>query len=436
MKREKKTKKTSLIVLSVVMIGISCLVVKAATGSFNGFAWIGNNNQNGQNLGDPAIGMVGMNSVTISEGGDQKPLIGSAWMGIGSFDDKFNDFSNQDDYPSIGWIHFNQTFGQAKLDRLFDKNCFGEGDCHGVRWNKKVSGKGMEGYLSGWATVELGPNGDTTPYPDVWVHFKSPGNPAGYSCNENDHNYYVCTDSEGRLEGYAWSAGADETTIDGNPGLGWINFSKQLIGLSYEFEPGGINTSPASSRFCATLLGSNQKKVGCIDNIELTKEFELKAYPKEPAYTYQWDCDRGMPVGRTDQDTIVCRYTGAGSHTPILKVNGQYCANQTTVILTDKASCSVSVNAPGIGTTVESSNNGSISVALGQPVEARVNRQCLDSGKIMWTIGGKNFEGDEIVNLNTSESASIRATAKIIKDSKTYDCGSVDIRVTESIEWH
>lgn len=410
------------------------LIAKAATWSFDGFAWIGNNLQNGVEQGDPVIGMVSMKGnfydVRIEGEGDQRDLTGSAWFGIGTQDDKFNEFSNQNDLPSIGWVHFNQPFEQTKLAAILGKNCYGAGDCHGVRWNKKPGGTEAEGFLSGWAVLELGPNGDTTPYPDVLVHFKSPGNPTNYTCNEDEHNYYVCIDNNGRLEGYAWSAGADSVSIDGNPGLGWIKFSKQFVGLA---EAGGGGVIPYRSDFCTTLLDSN--KIGCANDENFTGEFKFKAYPVKSNYTYKWDCDGGTTTGNDDQDTVVCKYSGIGSYTPTLKVNGKNCINQAAVTVSNKSNCSVSVSENDTGTTVDGAGSKSVSIVEGQSVEARINRQCLEGGKIMWTVGAKTFEDEEIINIEPAGTASVRVAAKIVKDNKTYNCGSADVKVTEIIKW-
>ena len=176
-----KSKQILFWAFSIAAISISYLVAKAALWDLPGFAWIGNNLQGGVEQGDPVIGMVSTKGpgygISTQGESDQRNLVGSAWLGIGTQDDKFNDFSSQNDLPSLGWIHFNQPFDQSKLNALIGSNCFVAGDCHGVRWNRKPGTATFEGYLSGWARLEVGPNGDTTPYPDVWVHFKSPANP-------------------------------------------------------------------------------------------------------------------------------------------------------------------------------------------------------------------------------------------------------------------
>lgn len=248
----RKQTKFTIAVLALLSIGIGYYVAKAADWGFTGFSWIGNNLQEGVEQGDPVIGMISMKGpnyqVTISGDADQRPLVGSAWLGIGTLDDKFNDFTDQSDYPSLGWIHFNQSFDETKLATLLGNGCFGAGDCYGARWNKKPgSTNDYEGYLSGWARMEIGPNGDGTPYPDIWVHFKSPADPNNYTCDEGSKNYYVCADSNGKLEGYAWSAGAEAVSIDGNPGLGWIKFSKQNVSL-------GVVAAHSDFSLCWTAL--------------------------------------------------------------------------------------------------------------------------------------------------------------------------------------
>ena len=446
---KKKTNKTLLFaLLFLASTGAGYLIAKAATWGFNGFAWIGNNKQEGQEQGDPVIGMVSMKGsfyeVKIEGEGDQRNLVGSAWLGIGTQDDKFNEFSSQDDLPSLGWIHFNQPFEQAKLNALLNKNCYGAGDCHGVRWNRKSNGAEAEGFLSGWAIAEFGPNGDTTPYPDVLLHFKSPNDPANYSCNEDGNNYYVCVDNNGKLEGYAWSAGAENALVDGNPGLGWIKFSKQFIGL--DIEPGSVGTVPVHNQFCATLAETDSPVIGCKNDVEFTGEFKLKAYqtgislnPTNPDNNFQWTCkDNESP--KTGEH-VSCIYPNPGTYTPQLKVYDEpsrkwiECANQTNVKVTTETNCSVLVRKASTDQKEEYSK--SITIDQNDSVEAMVNRQCLKGGEINWTVtGGTELsQNGDTMKFKPTDTSSIKITAQIIKDGKPINCSAAEARVTETIKW-
>lgn len=425
--------KIKIIVSSIVitLIGIGYLIAYAAIWDLPGFAWIGNNLTEGKEQGDPVIGMISTKGenygISVEGEGEQRNLVGSAWIGIGSQDDRYNDFSSQGDLPSIGWIHFNQSFDQSRLSSLIAGNCFGAGDCYGVRWNQKPgTTNNFEGYLSGWARMEIGPNGDASAYPDIWVHFKSPGDLNNYNCNEGDHNYFVCADSSGKLEGYAWSAGADSTSVDGNPGLGWISFSKKNI---------GFGVVPARSKFCATLLANESSGVGCKNDSGFTGDFKFKAYQSGfTAPNYQWDCNGGKAAGGTNGDTVICNYTDAGNHTPTLTINGEACANQTTVKVASQPSCNILVRKAGTGNEEFDKN---ASITQGGLAEAKINRQCLEGGEVSWTVNGgeKTSENGDSIVVSTTGTSGVTVSAKIEKDNKTYSCGSASVEITETVKW-
>lgn len=427
---------------AIGVLGIGYLIARAATWEVPGFAWIGNNLVEGIEQGDPVIGMISTKGnnygISVEGEGDQRNLVGSAWIGIGTQDDRYNDFASQNDLPSLGWIHFNQSFDQSRLTSLLAGNCFGAGDCHGIRWNRKPGTTGeFEGYLSGWARMEIGPNGDGTAYPDTWVHFKSPLDTTNYSCNEGEHNYFVCVDTAGKLEGYAWSAGSDSVSVDGNPGLGWINFSKQNI---------GFGVIPAKSNFCATLLDSESSSgTGCKSDGGFNGDFKFKAYQSgitlnsfNSSNNYQWTCKDGdIKTG----EKVTCNYPDAGSYTPKLKIYDEAtqkwidCANQTSVKVTTQSSCSVLARKAGTGGQEDFSK--STSIVQGDSIEAKVNRQCLSGGEIKWTIvgGTETTENGDNITISPSGTSNVKISAQITKDGKTSNCGSADVKITETVKW-
>lgn len=435
--------KIKIIALTIFVLGIGFLIARAATWEFNGFSWIGSNLQNGVEQGDPVIGMIAMKgdnySVNIIGDGDQRPVVGSAWMGIGSTDDKFNDFTNQNDLPSLGWINFNQPFDQDKLDSLISNNCFGVGDCYGARWNKKPgSSNEFEGYLSGWAKMQVGSNGDETPYPDIWVHFKSPGNPSNYTCNEGDHTYYVCVDGQGKLNGYAWSAGADSATIEGNPGLGWISFNKKNIGLG---------VVAAQSKFCAVLDDNEEATVQkCKSASNFTGQFKFKAYQSginlnsfNPANNYQWICKSGE-APKTGPN-VTCNYPDSGTFTPKLKIYDEAsqewvtCSNQASIEITTNSSCKVLVKKANTSDTNEYSKN--VNISQDDNAEGKIDRKCLDGGTVSWTTNGGSLlsQDGDIATFKPTGGTTARISAQIQKDGKTYNCSAATINVKETIRW-
>ena len=156
-----KNKKKYLWLFLLIPATIGFLVAQAGTTStfnFTNFAWIGNNLQSNQSegeaqLGDPVVGMISTKGakykLTMSGDEQGKLLNGYVWLGVGTEDDKYKNFTDgQADLPTLGWIGFNQGTPP--------KNCFGMNDCHPARWNKKIGGATSEGYLSGWAKMFFG----------------------------------------------------------------------------------------------------------------------------------------------------------------------------------------------------------------------------------------------------------------------------------------
>jgi len=459
--RRRKTQKILILAAVIAALGTGYYIVRAASWGFTGFSWIGNNLQNGVEQGDPVIGMIGMKganyNVAISGDGDQRPLVGSAWMGIGSLDDKFNDFSNQNDNPSLGWIHFNQSFDQAKLSALVSGNCYGAGDCYGARWNKKPgsAANSFEGFLSGWARMEIGPNGDGTAYPDTWVHFKAPGDVNNYACNEGDKNYFVCVDANGKLEGYAWSAGGQAVSVDGNPGLGWIKFSKKFSML----EPASCgsdgvcvpNCTPqdpdcvvsATSHYCTVLLDSGSQDQTCKNAGDFTGEFHFKAYQtgftlNDPDKNYQWTCQDGDAPKAGEK--VVCSYKNAGTYSPQLKIFDEKAqqwfdcekTGDSSVKVTTDSACKVLVRKAGSDNDYENK----LSLSPNDTIDAKIDRQCLEGGEVKWTVsGGSSLAENGDKAQFKPAGADTKVSAQVQKDGKTYNCGSAQVGVKETVKW-
>ncbi len=246
-----KEKKNKTIFLLVFIAFLFLGFVKALGSSKIDFLWIGNNSYSSGDKAEASLGMIkvgGSNfGITIqNEKNSSQLLDGSAWMGIGSTNDKVGEFSSQNDHPSLGWIRFNQNF----------PNFCGEGkSCQPVTWKRKsgVAANSLEGYLSGWAKFELGKNGDGAEYPETWVYFKAPLNEAEFSCDSRANlnrtkDYYACTDKAGYLFGYGWSSEAAASTIEDNSGFGWIN----IPGISFNNceENGVCNLNCSHDRDC------------------------------------------------------------------------------------------------------------------------------------------------------------------------------------------
>ncbi len=218
----------------IVFCGLALVgFAKASESSKNGFFWIGNNTYDNKEEGDATIGMIKVSGsdfgIKIEKENQQgQSLSGSAWMGVGSLNDKVKDFSNQGDFPSLGWLRFNKGF----------PDFCGEGkDCRSASWQRKsgASNDSLEGYLTGWAKFEVGKNGDGGDYPETWLYFKAPSDSKNYKCNLADSSllrgkdYYACTNDKGYLFGYAWSSDTKAKSIKDNSGFGWVN----IPGISF-----------------------------------------------------------------------------------------------------------------------------------------------------------------------------------------------------------
>jgi len=434
-----KTKKITILAVGGLLALLAGFLVASAdfwpfTG--NSFSWIGNNlvdtNQGRIEQGDPVIGMIKMNGdryqVAIEGTGTSRLLTGAAWFGIGTRDDKFNDFSDQGDLPSLGWVLFNQG--------VPPNNCFGAGDCHAATWYQKpgASAGSYEGYVSGWAKLHIGPNGDQTPYPETWLHFKTPANPNNYACGGS--HYHVCVDVNGRMEGYAWSAGAAETTINGNPGFGWIKFSKNYAGVvpaSYTPQSVTCKSQFESGNVC--------KNFGVF-----TGEFKFKAVYQgigDPDNMLRWFCENGNSPQAGDK--AACVYKDSGTHQPKLEFwsvsenSWKACENNAKAEVTSEPKCSVLVSSSSTSTNNIENFGSSATIKDNESAIGMVKPECMTTETINWTVSGGQMAGssgvnNEIIKAEPSGTGTmiIKASAKDRATSKSYDCGSATVTVKSS----
>ena len=295
-----KKKISGLIFVLVFFVLIISFVQAVGADKKDGFFWIGNNSYENGDKGEATIGMIKVSGsdygLTIEQEKENKAIIdGRAWMGIGFLDDKVNDFTDQKDHPSLGWIKFNQST-PTDCGEMLNK------DCNPATWHRKTGAPtgSMEGYLSGWAKVELGKNGDGENYPETWVYFKPPVDKSGFSCTKNENlvrrtkDYYACTDNEGYLFGYAWSSELKALTLKDNSGLGWINFNLSFNNCE---ENGICNKNCSADPDC---LCTVTKNFPTSDSIKPNEPVEYKATIKDSApitpISYQWFCDKTTEI--------------------------------------------------------------------------------------------------------------------------------------------
>jgi len=412
--------------LAVTLVAVSSyFIVRAAdTLDFVGFAWIGNNLQGGIEQGDPVIGMVRMNGEKFQmglaeEANGVREVTGSAWLGIGVLDDGFNDFTSQSDLPSIGWIYFDSA------DAL-PASCSATGDCHKARWNRKPGSTGVyEGYLSGWAKMVIGPDSLGVPYPDVWVHFKAPSDINNYTCNGTEQNYSVCIDEAGKVHGYAWSSGVDANTIANNPGLGWIQFSKNYAGVIAAGAKDCTVIAPATRTACSgktTTFGAY--------------------YPSTMIpVSYKWKCDttqedyeEGAWFGNWKKE---CIYDTDGLVTSELIItdadSDDVSCYATSIRVTSEKKCTVEVRKKG-----DDDYSSSINVLVGDEVEAVLTKDCMEGGVTSWEVitGEELTSGSSFLNAKFNSKQEGKITAEVELDGgEVVNCTDAAVNVSQKVKW-
>ncbi len=464
MKNKIKNKKKYLWLFLLLPAAVGFFVAQAGTTStfdFTNFAWIGNNLQSNQSqgkteVGDPVIGMVGTKGakykLTMSGDENNKLLNGYAWLGIGTENDKYKNFTDgQSDLPTLGWIGFNQNTPPS--------NCFGMGDCYPVRWSKKPGGTSPEGYLSGWAKMFLGKDGSGTNYPETWVHFRSPSS-INYDC-DGKNNYFVCSDKTGKMNGYAWSAGADSVFVEDNPGLGWINFSEIVLNptncdpyndpnccgkddvcntLCKEGLDSDCGVVPAGNAYCSIVFKDEASK-----NKQTTKNIcasqaavNLEAYVSGlnliAGDQYEWTCKQGdTPI--LSMGAISCNYGQTGNYYPTLRIldkDGKERINCTTqnsrVSLSEAKSCEVLVRKLGSADPYEKN----LKMSLDEKVETIIGKTCIEKGDVVWTteaVKSKDSGEKAIFEFTNAGSKTIGASIGGVP------CSSANLDIKDKLNW-
>ena len=283
------------------------------------------------------------------------------------------------------------------------------GDCYPVRWTKKAGGLTPEGYLSVWEKMFIGKDGSDIEYPKTWVHFRSPSN-ANYSC-DGKNNYFVCSDKNGKMNGYAWSAGEDSVFVEDNPGLGWINFSEIVLNpancdpyndanccgkdeVCNTLCPMGVDpdcgVTPASNAYCSIVFKDNTSrnestsKTVCANSATIDMEIYLSGINVLPEDKYEWSCKQGETPFITGNKAS-CSYNQTGTYYPTLRIldkDGKERINCSTqnnkITLSENKSCEVLVR--GLGSADPYEKN--MKASLDEKIETIINRVCLDKGTV------------------------------------------------------
>ncbi|MBM3256171.1 MAG: hypothetical protein FJZ04_01735 [Candidatus Moranbacteria bacterium] len=441
-------------------------VANAEEWRIEGFAWIGNNLINGFEQGEPVTGMIKMSGskyrVFIEGTGPIRLLRGAAWLGIGNLDDKYEDFTSQSDLPSLGWIVFDQ--GTPSSD------CFGAGDCYPAKWNQKseVSPESPEGYISGWARMQIGLN-ENASSPKMWLHFRSPDNSTNYTCDDENH-YYVCVDKDGKIGGYAWSSDTRAISKDDYPGLGWIKFSKNNVEVTEVATDQGGQISSS----CQVLFMSKSSICGASGKATY-KAVLTGLVPKTLIWKFVWEDALGRhseeitnnnPSGTEITEEIF--YPATGYYTPQLTVitedgktigpcnevpvgeQSECCASFSEVIVTDQKTCKI-VPYFESGELIPRLNpldpTSFYKVIAGQRVVAKTELTCVEPTAMNWSVLNGDmlsYTNDSLTSLfDVGGIANINATAVEtttdpetgVESSENISCEEARIRVREKMRY-
>lgn len=452
-----KSNQKNLILFFLVLFLFPVLKAQAVTqlGSSNGFFWVGNNfHSSTSESGYPAIGMIklagdnyGVNLEDEMTGTGRRVLTGSAWIGVGSTNDTVGSFTpDQGDHPSLGWLKFDQGVPN-NCESLDSSDTNG---CHPVTWNRRQGApeNSLEGYLSGWAKFEIGKDALGNAYPEIWVHFKTPSDTTGFSCDDSNpqrgSNYYVCTDNTGAFKGYAWSSGLASASKNDNPGFGWIGFKSAGTITSENVDPEG----PLSACYILNDLSSNSicGDPGVPTTVHLFANF-LNEGAKSSEYDYKWSCSGGETFESGGQ-TKDCVYAPASSTTYIPKLmvkpktgsEWTTCSSSTSVInyYTEKT-CQVEAREYIASGSTEKYEEAP-TIYIEKEMEARVRRYCVKGGTVVW---GQPQNGRVVSSSQTSLRAIfnpagdglIGAQLIGITGGGNVTCKEAKIKVRDKVKW-
>ncbi len=421
-------------------------LIASASSPFSGFVWIGNDSGSGIAMNNPSALAIRMDGLNLEDG----KIVGSGEIGGAK-----NDFVLKSQINPISSINGMRT-GYLRFDQgAPSDDCFGTGDCYPAKWTAKLGSiNQMEGFISGWAKMEIGAPGK---YPDVWVHFRSPADPSNYPCSGDtktkDENYFVCSDQDGKFHGFAWSSGVVSTSISDNPGLGFLDFSEvsflpdaftqQVSPQQLDNTSNTVDTTSQQSTSQAKQSASKTCDIYFVDSIAKEKTIcqpnDKVVYKASADFAdikdYTWQCD-----GEAPQTNNSVSHECSGDKPPTLiisTINDEddiACNSMTKVLVDDTATCQV--EAREFGSNGSFSQN--LSITSGDTVVARITGKCLGSTKTNWNQTNLNPISNDNQVLKAlaplGGDASINASITTSKGDK-IDCGEVKIKVKEKIKW-
>jgi len=192
----------------------------------------------------------------------------------------------------------------------------------------------------------------------------------------------------------------------------------------------GLWVSPDNLKTCMVLPVSGEKeKVECGDSAEIDFKAFLVGIDNP---TYYWDCKNGEGENEGGV-TQTCLYDTEGDYSPVLRIEEGNetvtdCISQSSVKVTTEDSCKVEVRKDGSSDSYESS----ISININDKVEARVAKECIETGDTQWeSVNGTITSSDN----DNAEVTFDKGDGTLKASVGEIQCSPASINVTEIIRW-
>lgn len=207
-----------------------------------------------------------------------------------------------------------------------------------------------------------------------------------------------------------------------------------INGVSVSSDGGII---PTDTRFCAITMDSENTagRTAC----GKSGKFKFRAYPVgiEPD-EYRWKCASGSSAESSVSSTKECNYSETGKYVPSLTIidksgKSYECVSRVDVTVTDESKCKLTARKAGTADEF----NSSLKVNLGDEVEAKVDLQCLEGGKLDWFLvnGALTSSSGNTGKVKFNKAGAGEIKAVITKDAKSYECGKIDVEVKDTGGW-
>lgn len=189
---------------------------------------------------------------------------------------------------------------------------------------------------------------------------------------------------------------------------------------------------PYSFKFCSLLSNEGANQTICGN----TATANYTAYQSGiDADQYEWKCSNNdtAQLGGTSKQ---CSYSSAGTYTPSLRIHDKAsnqwidCTTQSNTKISSQQTCKVGLRKAG----TTDGFTGQINVKLGDEVEAKITRECMNRGDVTWNIqngapiGDTNKESIKL-KFNAAGIGSVKASTQGV------NCGQAQADVKETLQF-